>query len=73
MVESRNLNASIESVDEVMRKHPQTVRVFLKHNMRCVGCPIASYHDLGDVSRIYGLDPAALASEIAAMRTEEPG
>ena len=33
-------------VDEVMRSHPTTIRIFLDFKMGCVGCPIACFHTL---------------------------
>ena len=33
-------------VDEVMRSHLTTIRVFLDFKMGCVGCPIACFHTL---------------------------
>lgn len=35
-------------VDEVMRSHPATIRVFLDFRMSCVGCPIACFHTVAD-------------------------
>jgi len=34
----------IDLVDEVMRSHPATIRIFPDFKMGCVGCPIASFH-----------------------------
>lgn len=45
------------SVDEIMRRWPQTIRVFLDRKMRCVGCPVSCLHDLTEVCRAYALDP----------------
>jgi hybrid cluster-associated redox disulfide protein len=43
-------------VDEVMTARPATIRVFLEHGMRCVGCPIASFHTVDDACREHGID-----------------
>ena len=32
------------TVDEVMRRWPATIRVFLDFRMGCVGCPIGGFH-----------------------------
>ncbi|HEY5278172.1 MAG TPA: DUF1858 domain-containing protein [Pseudolabrys sp.] len=37
-----------ESVDAIMRRWPQTIRVFLEFRMKCVGCPIATFHSIRD-------------------------
>jgi hybrid cluster-associated redox disulfide protein len=41
------------TVAEVMDRWPQTVPVFVRHRMVCVGCPIASFESLVEVTEIY--------------------
>ncbi|MDE2376358.1 DUF1858 domain-containing protein [Bradyrhizobium sp.] len=43
-------------VDEVMRSHPTTIRVFLDFKMSCVGCPIACFHTVHDACLEHGVD-----------------
>jgi len=43
-------------VDDVMRRWPPTIRVFLDFRMNCVGCPIAGFHDIDDACREHGTD-----------------
>ena len=43
-------------VDDVMRRWPATIRVFLDHGMHCVGCPITSFHTVDDACREHGVD-----------------
>jgi hybrid cluster-associated redox disulfide protein len=43
-------------VDDVMRRSPPTIRVFLEFRMRCVGCPIACFHSVDDACREHGVD-----------------
>lgn len=52
------------TVGEVVRRHPQTVRVFLRHFMNCFGCSIARFHDIATGSLRYGLDPEMLLAEL---------
>jgi hybrid cluster-associated redox disulfide protein len=42
-------------VDEVMRSHPTTIRVFLDFKMSCVGCPIACFHTVNDACVEHGV------------------
>jgi hybrid cluster-associated redox disulfide protein len=53
-------------VDEVMRRWPSTIRVFLNHRMECVGCPIAGFHTVEDACREHGTDQARFLAEIRA-------
>lgn len=43
-------------VDEVMRSHPRTIRVFLDFKMNCVGCPVACFHTVNDACIEHGVD-----------------
>jgi hybrid cluster-associated redox disulfide protein len=43
-------------VDEVMRRFPATIRVFLDFRMHCVGCPIGCFHTVDDACREHGVD-----------------
>jgi hybrid cluster-associated redox disulfide protein len=44
------------TVAEVMDRWPQTIPVFFRYRMACVGCPIARFETLADVVAIYGLN-----------------
>lgn len=64
---------SDDLVEDVMRRWPETIRVFLDHNFWCVGCPIASLHTVEDACRAHdaALDMFLLALNEAAGRRAE--
>ncbi|HWP16908.1 MAG TPA: DUF1858 domain-containing protein [Xanthobacteraceae bacterium] len=43
-------------VEDVMNRWPATIRVFLDFKLGCVGCPIASFHDIDDACREHGIE-----------------
>ena len=43
-------------VDDVMRRWPATIRVFLDFRMGCVGCPIATFHSVDEACREHSID-----------------
>lgn len=53
-------------VKDIMDQHPQTVRVFLRLGLRCIGCPIAPFHTLADAAREHGCDLEELSAAVAA-------
>jgi hybrid cluster-associated redox disulfide protein len=57
------LNADL-MVDDVMRRWPSTIRVFLDFRMRCVGCPIATFHAVDEACDEYSINPAAFLSKL---------
>ena len=51
-------------VDEVMRRWPSTIRVFLDFRMLCVGCPIATFHSVDEACDEHRADAAAFLSKL---------
>ena len=53
-----------QSVDDVMRLWPATIRVFIAYRMGCVGCPVGGLHTVADACAAYGFDPAVFLAEL---------
>ncbi len=51
-------------VKEVVESHPQTIAVFVKHGLNCVGCYIAPFHTIADTARECALRLEPLLSEL---------
>ncbi|MGC4024282.1 MAG: hypothetical protein QM744_03430 [Mesorhizobium sp.] len=47
-----------------MRHWPETIRVALRHQLLCIGCPIASFHMIEDAVREHELDGASFRRDI---------
>jgi hybrid cluster-associated redox disulfide protein len=62
---------STDLVDDVMTEWPATIRVFLRHKMLCVGCPIGVFHTVADacLEHEIALEPFLAELESAAQRT----
>jgi hybrid cluster-associated redox disulfide protein len=54
-------------VDDVMQRWPATIRVFLNHKMRCVGCPIACFHTVDDACREHGVNSVKFLADLRAV------
>ena len=54
------------AVDEVMRRWPATIRVFLDFRMNCIGCPIGGFHTVEDACREHGAAPQDFLSALRA-------
>lgn len=52
------------TVDEVMRRWPSTILVFLDFRMRCVGCPIATFHSVDEACEEHDVDVGAFLPKI---------
>ena len=52
------------TIDDLIRRHPSTARVFVTHKMRCAGCLLAPFMTVNEAAGEYGLDPALLSHEL---------
>jgi hybrid cluster-associated redox disulfide protein len=61
------------TVAEVLDRWPQTIPVFIRHRMACVGCTIAPFETLSEVADIYQLEPDEFLQELQQLidRKEE--
>jgi hybrid cluster-associated redox disulfide protein len=53
-------------VEDVMRRFPAIIAVFLRHRMHCIGCAVSPFHTVADAAGEYGMDHAALVQELRA-------
>ncbi|MFO7677512.1 MAG: DUF1858 domain-containing protein [Thermoplasmatota archaeon] len=52
------------NIRDVIEKYPETVAVFAKHNMGCIGCIAASFEKLSDIAAVHGLDVKMFVKEL---------
>lgn len=60
-------------VDEVMRRSPRTIRVFLAFKMGCVGCPLACFHTVADACREHHIDRDVFLAALGECARHGPG
>jgi hybrid cluster-associated redox disulfide protein len=51
-------------IGDVLKKHPQTMRVFLSHGLMCVGCAIARFENIRQGATAHGIDVDALMKDL---------
>ena len=51
-------------VQDVVKDCPQTISVFARRGLQCVGCYISPFHTIADVSREYALALDPLLDEL---------
>lgn len=60
------------TVAEVLARWPETVQIFFRHRMACVGCTMAPFDTIADVAVIYRLPLNCFLSELQqAIQTRE--
>lgn len=60
------------TLSDIMRMWPQTVAVFLRHGMHCVGCRIGPFHTIEDACLEYDLDEAEFVAELQGAISADP-
>jgi hybrid cluster-associated redox disulfide protein len=65
------INAEM-TIGEVLKKHPESLKVFLSHGLMCVGCAVARFENIRQGAQAHGIDVDALISDLneAAAGTE---
>ncbi len=52
------------TLNEVMERWPQTIAVFLKHKMLCVGCLVNPFHTISDACAEYHLEESGFRQQL---------
>lgn len=52
------------SIIDIVQKYPQSLEVFAKYGMGCVGCAAARFENLEAGAKVHGFDPEEMVEEI---------
>jgi len=52
------------NIKEVIDKYPETVSVFAKYNMGCIGCIAASFEKIKDIAGVHGVDVDSFVNDL---------
>lgn len=55
------------SVMDIMDKWPETIMVFMRYKMLCVGCSIAPFHTIKEACEEHSLDEAMIRTQLDAI------
>ena len=63
-------------IAELLERHPETIPVFMRHRMACVGCDMVAFTTVAEALAIYQVDDERFVSEleraIQICAAEEP-
>jgi hybrid cluster-associated redox disulfide protein len=54
------------TIEEVVQRYPETVQVFSRYGVGCLGCSAAQYDNVEQGAAIHGLDAEQLVKELNA-------
>lgn len=55
------------SIIDIVQKFPQSLEVFAKYGLGCVGCAAAKFENLEAGAKVHGFDPDEMVNEINAL------
>lgn len=55
------------AIGDIVAKYPQTVKVFLRHGLMCVGCAAARFENLEQGAIAHGINTEALLKDLNAV------
>ncbi|MCR4322707.1 MAG: DUF1858 domain-containing protein [Candidatus Azambacteria bacterium] len=51
-------------IADVVRKHPESITIFLKYGLHCVGCAMAQFDTIASGARSHGVNPEYIVKDI---------
>ena len=58
-------------INEIVAKYPDTIEVFFKHGLHCIGCMAAEFESLEEGTLAHGLDLDKLLKDLNKVAKEE--
>jgi hybrid cluster-associated redox disulfide protein len=55
------------SINEVVRKHPETITIFEKFGLGCVGCEAALFENIEQGAEVHGIDVETLITSLNSI------
>ncbi|MBN1642012.1 MAG: DUF1858 domain-containing protein [Anaerolineae bacterium] len=52
------------TIGEVLKKYPESLKVFLSHGLMCVGCAVARFENIRQGATAHGIDVDALIRDL---------
>ena len=52
---------------DIVQQYPESVEVFQKYGMGCLGCAAARFENLEAGARVHGFDPDKMCDDINAL------
>lgn len=55
------------NIIEIVQKYPQSLEIFAKYGLGCIGCAAARFENLEAGAKVHGFDPDEMVAEINAL------
>ncbi len=58
------------TIQEVVEKNPETIRVFMEHGLHCIGCAVARFENIEQGAMAHGIDVDTLIKDLNSNLNE---
>lgn len=55
------------SIIDIVQNYPETLEVFQKYGLGCIGCAAARFENLEAGAKVHGVNPEVMVEEINAI------
>ena len=52
---------------EIVQQYPQTIEIFQKYGLGCIGCAAARFENLEAGAKVHGIDPDKMVEDLNAV------
>lgn len=52
---------------EIVQQYPETIEVFQKYGLGCIGCAAARFENLEAGAKVHGIDPEKMVEDLNAV------
>jgi hybrid cluster-associated redox disulfide protein len=59
------------TIEEVVAKYPETMMVFMKHGLHCVGCHVSAFESIEEGAMAHGINVDALVSDLNKVTSKK--
>jgi len=62
------------TIEEIVTEYPETMMVFMKHGLHCVGCHVSAFESVEEGAMAHGINVDALVSDlnkVTSMRKQK--
>jgi len=66
MSENQKITKEMSIID-IVNNYPETIEVFARNGLGCIGCAAARYENLEAGAKVHGLNPDKLVEELNSV------
>ncbi len=66
-IKKKGLITKTMSIGECVSKYPETIPVFMRNGLHCIGCVVAAYENIEQGAIAHGIDVDKLMKELNAV------